>query len=56
MDKGNLGQLSDTSICVTTIDLEQRRWSTEFALAKLALEQEYDITNDDIEEHEKHLK
>lgn len=37
-------QLSDTIIGKTTIDLEQRRWSTPHVLAKLALMQEKDIS------------
>ena len=55
-DKGNLGAYSDSSIGITMIDLEQRRWSTEYALSKLALEQEIDISNERIEENEKILK
>lgn len=53
LDKGNL---SDTSIGTTMIDLELRRWSTKSALAKLLLQQEKDITEELIEEHEKALK
>ena len=38
-DKGSF-ELQDTMIGKTIIDLEQRRWSMKYALAKLIFDQE----------------
>ena len=48
-DKGTF-KYNDSLIGTTMIDLEHRRWSNEYALTKLALEQELEITKEKIVE------